>query len=104
MMFAIKLNVHGPTGDRHVYDYFADWFSEWKLKHFCDTTGQGAAYEKGNVDGTNGAFIGKTGYVTIAIEKGKGSFGDKNVVKDYVPKEAKLAAPEVPEEDDSIPF
>jgi hypothetical protein len=105
MMFAIKLNVHGPSGDFHIYDYHADWFSEWKLRHFADTTGQIKEYEAGNLDGKDGAFTARTGFVKIKTEAA-GKWPAKNVVDDYVVKgEAKAAAPsEPPKEGDDVPF
>lgn len=102
MMCALKLNVHGPKFDRHVYDYFADWFSEWKLAHFCKTSGQGAAYEAGAVDSDNNAWAGKTGWVEVGTEEYQGK--KKNVVVDYIVKEAATAQPPKPAEDDSVPF
>lgn len=106
MMFALKLNVHGPDGDRHVYDYFADWFSEWKLRHFAETTGQIASYDSGVLDGANGAFSEKTGWVKLEIEPARGNYSAKNVVKDYVVKEA---SPKTKDEkpfdnSDDVPF
>ena len=89
-MFAIKLNVHGDY-DKHVYDYFADWFSEYKLRHFAYAVGLGDAYESGNLDGRDGALVGRQGFVKIKGEEDKsGKFGPKNVVKDYVVKEKKV--------------
>lgn len=87
MMFALKLNVHGPDGDQHVYDYFADWFSEWKLRHFAETTGLLADYEAGELNGAMGAFAGRTGYVLIKTEPA-GKYPAKNVVDDYVVKDS----------------
>lgn len=104
MMFAVKLNVHGKDGDYHVYDYFADWFSEWKLKHFADTTGQAKAYEAGDLNGALNAFQGKIGYVKIATEPASGNYPAKNVVKDYVVrKQEPLSAPD-PKNSDDVPF
>lgn len=106
MMFAVKLNVHAKDSDRHVYDYFADWFSEWKLRHFAATTGQLAAYEAGDLNGDQNAFAGKVGYVKIATEPARGNYAAKNVVKDYVVREQKpkAAAKESPPNEDDVPF
>ena len=95
LMFKLKLNVHGDF-DKHVYDYFADWFSEYKLRHFAYAVGLGDAYESGNLDARGGALQGRQGFVKIKVEEDKsGTYGPKNVVKDYVVKEAKKsAAPE----------
>jgi hypothetical protein len=87
-MVKLKLNVHGKEYDRHVYDYFADWFSEWKLKHFCETAGLGASYLSGELDPSNDNWKGREGFVRIGIEAGKGNFKDKNTVEDYLPKES----------------
>lgn len=106
MMFAVKLNVHGPDADHHVFSYFSDWFNEFQLRHFAATTGQLKDYESGNFDGTNGKFQGKTGYVKIKTEAGKGNFGPKNAVDDYVVRDAKPVEQPNPEpkESDDVPF
>ncbi len=107
MMFSIKLNVHGPKGDWHVYDRFSDWLSPWRLRHFAATTGLIADYEKGELNGANNAFMGKVGYVKIGIEPANGNFPAKNVVKDYIVRDAKAKpAVETPpdDSDSSIPF
>ncbi len=107
MMFALKLMVHAKDGDYIISDYFADWFSEWKLRHFSATTGQLESYEKGELNGSNNAFNGKVGYVKIATEPGQGKYGPKNVVKDYIVRDAtpKTAPESKPSTDDSdLPF
>jgi hypothetical protein len=83
-MCALKLNVHGPDFDRHVYDYFADWFSEWKLKHFCETTRKAKEYESGVVDPASNSWAGRTGFVRLKITHDP-KYGDKNEVDDYLP-------------------
>lgn len=104
MMFGVKLNVHGRDGDYHVYDYFSDWFSEWKLKHFADTTGQSKNYEAGDLNGADDGFSNRTGWVKISTEPA-GKYPAKNVVDDYVVRnpEPKAATPE-PKEGDDVPF
>lgn len=109
MMFALKLNVHGPDGDRHTYDYFSFWLSEWKLRHFAATTGKLADYESGSLDGSLGAFNGLTGYAKIGSEEpvSKSKYPAKNVVVDYVvKKKATESAPENNPHDlpDDVPF
>lgn len=103
MMFALKLNVHGKDGDYHVYDYFADWFSEWKLRHFAATTGQLAAYEAGDLNGDMDAFAGKVGYVKIKTEPA-GKYPAKNVVEDYVVRESAPVSQQPPTDDTDVPF
>lgn len=127
LMCAVKLNVHGPDSDQHVYDYFADWFSEWKLKHFLETTGNANAYLTGNVDSSQNAWDGFEGFVKVEVEEATGSYAEKNVVVDYLPKKnqtvealdfsnptaaskvekpkaATPAADSTPPPDDDIPF
>lgn len=115
-MCKLKLCVHGPSYDRHVYDYFADWFSEWKLKHFCDVSGLSAQYQAGAVDPSNDSWQGRTGMVIIGTEE-SAQYGEKNVVTDYgdgkkkdKPAAVKAAKPSTapfsqPAQDDSdVPF
>jgi len=104
MLFGVKLNVHGKDGDYHVYDYFADWFSEWKLRHFAAITGQIKAYEAGELNGDLNAFAGKVGYVTIKTEPASGNFAAKNVVSDYVVREEAPVSEQPPADDTDVPF
>ncbi len=107
MMYALKLNVHGPKSDVHVYTHFADWFSEWLLRHFAATTGQIKAYESGDFDGSMNKFAGKVGYVKIKTEPAKGNYPARNAVADFIVREAAPAkdAPAPPgPDDDSVPF
>ena len=101
-MCAVKLNVHGKDFDRHVFDYFADWFSEWKLKHFCETTRHAAEYQAGSVDPSGNAWAGRTGFVRITI-KDDPKYGEKNEVDDYLPP-APMTQPAQREPDDDVPF
>jgi len=86
LMVKVKLCVHGMQ-DRHVYDYFADWFSEWKLKHFCETVGLGKDYARGEIDPSRNAWAGREGYAKIGEEAASGNYPSKNVVLDYLPDE-----------------
>jgi len=107
MMYAIKLNVHGPKRDQHVYCYFSDWFNDWLLRHFAATTGQLKAYESGDFDGSLGKFNGRVGYVKITTEAARGNYAAKNVVDDFIVRQAAPAGavkPNPPEEEDSVPF
>ena len=111
LMVSLKLGVFTGDGDRQqwVFDNFADWFSEWKLRHFPYATGHGAAYESGAFDATNNACQGWAGVVEIGIEKNKETGEQRNVVKDYVVPEEKTAAPaakaaEAAKESDDVPF
>lgn len=98
IMIKLKLNVHGPDGDRHVYDQFADWFSEWKLRHFAETAGMLAQYESGTLDARQNALQGKTGYARIVL-KDDPKYGEKNEVDDYIPPQGNTSTA-----DDDIPW
>lgn len=103
IMLAVKLNVHGKDGDYHVYDYFADWFSEWKLKHFADTTGQSKNYEAGDLNGADDGFANRTGWVKISTEPA-GKYPAKNVVDDYVVRGATPVSEQPPADTSDVPF
>lgn len=120
IMCAVKLNVHGLDSDRHVYDYFSDWFSEFKTKHFLETTGNARMYLTGNIDSTDDKWQGFTGFVKLEVENDP-KYGEKNVVADYLPKQdqtvealdfsdptaaSRVVKPAVkaPEPDEDIPF
>ncbi|MBX7157202.1 MAG: hypothetical protein K1X66_02280 [Verrucomicrobiae bacterium] len=105
-MVKLKLNVHGPDFDKHVYDYFAEWFSEWKLKHFCDTAGLSSSYEAGEINPNENAYQGRTGYVKIGIETNEETGEERNHVVDYIvtAQDNKSTNPAKEEELDDIPF
>lgn len=105
-MCAVKLNVHGPHYDRFVFDRFSDWLAEHKMKHFLEAVGLGEKYVSGNIDATNNAWEGRTGWVKIKIRKDDSKFNGQNEVVDYIVKnkEAAPATTPKPPEDDSVPF
>jgi hypothetical protein len=91
LMVKLKLAAHGPDGrDQWVYDYFADWFSEWKLKHFADATGQADLYNTGGIDFANNRQRESQGWVRLAIEVSDDG-RERNVVDDYMADEAESA-------------
>jgi hypothetical protein len=113
----LKICVHGPNCDRHVFDQFADWFSEWKLKHFCETVGRAEDYARGSINPQGDAWKDMEGYCKIKVIKAIGEFPAKNEVSDYLPDEAQkveaLSAPILdqikakagsPIEDEDTPF
>lgn len=85
-MIKVNLIIHAET-DRRIYDYFADWFSEWKLKHFCEVAGLGKQYMTGQVDPSANAWKDKQGFVKIGIEAAKDGREPQNKVLDYLPEE-----------------
>lgn len=103
-MVKVKLNVHGPGFDSHVFDYFSDWFSEFKLKHFCESVGIEDDYQNGEVDPSRNAWEGKQGFVKIEIEEASGNYAEKNSVSDYLESDSRADKPEKPEGVDDVPF
>lgn len=115
-MVKLKLNVHGEDGrDYHVYDYISPHFFEHKFRHFFFSTGRGADYDKGGMDAA--AMVGLQGYADIGQEEGNGSYGPKNVIKDYSVPGSGSGKPKVtpegavpatgeptPPEEDDVPF
>ncbi len=106
----VKINVHGTNGDRHVYDQFADWFSEWKLKHFCETTGMALVYSRGDIAPEGSAWRDRTGFVKIKIKPAQEGYDASNEVVDYIPKhgqkveDLKPVDESAPEKSDDVPF
>ncbi len=124
----IKIAVHGDGVDRHIFDQFADWFSEWKLKHFCETTNLRDEYCLGALSPELSAWKDRQGYCRIKIKPAQGEYEANNEVHDYLPDEeqkiesmkpeakvdpntakremakVKAAAGMEAEEDDGIPF
>ena len=119
-MCAVKIVVHGKDFDKHIYDYFADWFSEWKLKHFCEVVGLAKDYANGIVEPDDDGWRDRQGFVKIKVTPANGNYEAKNEVVDYLPDEGQKVealgvAPKPvaekpaqtntqPEEDDSVPF
>lgn len=92
-MIKIKINVFGSDGKQaHVFDYLMEKL-QFKLRHFCETTGLLAKYEAGTLSELD--CEGKAGFVKIKIDPANGSYSAKNSVQDYV-KPAAASAPDVP--------
>jgi hypothetical protein len=107
----LKLIVHGPDYDRHVFDMFADWFSEWKLKHFCETVNMQKEYLSGALNPDNNRWKDRQGFVRIKVTPAQGNYESKNEVVDYLPddlqkcEEVEKAEPTMPPApDDDVPF
>lgn len=112
-MCAVKLVVHGPNFDKHVYDYFADWFSEWKLKHFCEVVGLAKEYADGVVEPDENGWQDRHGFLKIKVSSANGKFEAKNEVVDYLPEDnqtveamqqPKKAVPADSSGNDDVPF
>ena len=92
-MIKLKLNVFGPDGEQvHVFDHLLEKLA-YKLRHFAETTGLLADYERGEL--TAFSCIGKTGYAKIVIDPAKNGYASKNAVKDYIARD-KVAAKTMP--------
>jgi len=88
IMVKLKLAIHTREGrDQWVWDYFADWFSEWKLKHFCESTGQAELYNSGAVEFADNAQQGSQGYVRLFTEVSNDG-KERNAADDYEVKQA----------------
>jgi hypothetical protein len=108
-MISLKLRVWRPDGTTvQMRDWLLDAI-EYKLRHFCDTTGLLAVYGLGDL--TADHCIGKTGTVKVGVQDDD-KYGPQNAVKDYTPAGAavapakvKVAAVAVTQPaDDDIPF
>ena len=112
-MCAVKLIVHGPNFDKHVYDYFADWFSEWKLKHFCEVVGLAKEYASGVVEPDENGWQDRQGFVRLAVKGKTSEYPEKNEVVDYLPEDnqtveslsqPKAVVTATPPDSDDVPF
>ena len=108
-MAELKLKIEDESGRTFtVIDYLvATDGMAYKLRHFAETTGLLAEYEKGQMDAE--IMEGRTGQCKIAVEPAKGTYRAKNIVTDYViGADARTAAPAAPKTpdlvDDEIPF
>lgn len=112
-MCAVKLVVHGPDFDKHCYDYFSDWFSEWKLKHFCEVVELAKDYASGEVAPEGNNWKDRQGFLKLKIAPAQGNFEAKNEVVDYLPEanqtvealsQPKKVVEAAPEQSDDVPF
>lgn len=90
-MIHVKLHVFHGNGYKIIDDYLLGAM-EAKLRHFCETTGMLTKYEAGTLAAAD--CKGRGGKVVIRVEKAKGDYPAKNVVRDYVQdKEAAQLSP-----------
>jgi hypothetical protein len=110
-MLKIKINVHAEDGfDYHVYDYISPAFMEYKFRHFFFSVGAGEDYEAGTVDPAG--LVGREGWAEIIRQPGKGGYGPKAAVQDYLMENEKAkakvapdgATPAAEEDDNDVPF
>ncbi len=106
-MIELSLKVFVGEKTRLISDYLLEAMA-FKLIHFCEATGLSDRYEAGILSAFD--CIGSTGKLELVIQPGKGTYGPKNSVKDYIP-DGEPRKRELPEamkgpkfEDDSIPF
>lgn len=113
-MIKVKLGIYrGHAIGNHVYDYLLEKM-EYKLRHFCATTGLMGKYEAGTLCAED--CKGRSGRVKLAIDYND-DYPPKNVAKDYVvgkassapsapaaTAKAKPAATPAPDTDDDVPF
>lgn len=83
-MAEIKIKIEDEGGRTFtVIDYLvATDGMAYKLRHFAESTGLLAEYEKGEMEAL--IMEGRTGQCKIAVEPAKGTYRAKNVVTDYV--------------------
>lgn len=88
-MIVLDLVIYNSHGDKKkLKDYLVEAMPV-KFRHLCHAVGLHDAYEGGIVAAHD--FIGRTGKVTLQIEK-KDPYPEKNVVQDYVPAERSSAS------------
>lgn len=107
-MIELKLCVFVGESRRFVFDYLLESMG-FKLRHFFEGIGRLPDYIRGNIDAIS--LVGSSGKVELMVDEGKGNFGPKMAVKDYVVEGDKAKAPkatdfknEVSKDDSEIPF
>lgn len=104
-MIKLQLKIYDNGSDRviYIFDYLV---SDYKIKHFCDSTQLEEVYKKGELKASD--CEGRTGLAKLAIKKDKtGEYQDRNEVKDYAPlkKEQKnIKKEQYGSFDDDLPF
>lgn len=111
-MITLTLRIFVGEGSRQLNDYLMEKVA-YKLFHFCSYMGLSKQYTDGTLKPED--CLGKTGYLSIGIQKGKkkddGSgevWPDRNSVKDYIRtpamKSGQVVASKVTGPDEDVPF
>lgn len=103
-MIELQLVIHRDDGSvTMMNDWLLDSMAR-KIHNACKVMGLWTDYNNGKLDAQD--FVGKTGKVSIKIEKDKGGqYADRNAVKDYVvPKEGAEPPNHEPVRDDANPW
>lgn len=113
-MVKLTINVFNDDGkSRRVYDYLVGTpGGQFKVRGFAAATGLIDQYESGEMEAID--MQGRTGKCKIKIDKGDGSFPEKNAIATYVAgpvtvgsvakKTARAAGGGSQDLDDAIPF
>lgn len=80
----IGIYYNGKLGPR-IFDFLMPSVA-YKLRHFCDAVGLLAEYESGNL--TADMCTDRSGKCVVDIKKDD-TWGDKNIIKDYICRPAK---------------
>lgn len=102
-MIKVKLGLYNEDGriKHHVFDYLLASM-EAKLRHFCDTVGLLAEYERGELSAE--MCKGRSGRVKIIVDDKDEAYPPKNAVRDYVIRPAKALQTEPDTKDEDDPF
>ena len=91
-MFKLAVTLHSEDGrDWFAYDYVSPGFMAHKLRHLCSGVGILDKYEAGTLEAHD--LQGRQGFCDVIVQKGKGEFGPKNAIKDYLHGGTDKAAP-----------
>jgi hypothetical protein len=107
-MIKFKLNVHADDGDYHIYDYISPEFMAFKFRHFFHAVGLGKKYDAGDVDCSQ--IVQREGFCSVIQQPGKGGYGPKNAIKDYIVGKQSAAPAQAPSPsaapttEDDVPF
>lgn len=103
----VELGLRVENGDGRGFKLL-DWLvatdgGAYKVRHFAESVGLLAAYEKGDMPA--GMMIGKVGRCKISIKPAEGQYRAKNTVADYVGAAVEPVGQKPAQmEDDEIPF
>jgi hypothetical protein len=102
-MAVVKLQMEDSEGRNFtITDYLVSIDSmAYKVRHFAESVGLLAEYEKGDLPATY--MEGRTGKCKVGVKPAEGQYSAKNIVTDYIGTGA-TEAPAKQLEDDEIPF
>lgn len=99
---ALRIEDHNGRGNKILDWLVATDGGAYKVRHFAESTGLLAEYEKGNMPAE--FMVGRTGRCKLSIKPATGEYRAKNTVADYIGAAVEPVTKTTTMVDDEIPF